>query len=132
MPNLIALTIASGRPTFGQHPTLLTIGIIVAWLFVLRLSVMTTDDLEAALCEAVADCLRRVSLSVEQAADLMQIDYFNLQKALKRERGRAIPLLALFRLPFLWWMYFLPELSYLVAKKHARECAEGLGVRRAS
>ncbi len=129
--HVIAVSIAGGRPTFGQ-PTWTSIAFVIAWLFFCRLSSFATEDLEALLCEAVLDCLRRAGLTVEQAADVMKINYFNLQKALKRERGRAIPLLALFRLPFLFWMFFLPELSYLVAKKHVRECAEDLGVRRTS
>jgi hypothetical protein len=131
--NLIAAVVLSGRPTFGQHLTLTQILVIAAWLFCQRLSVMTTDHLEHLLREAVADGFRRAHLTVEQAAAIMRMDYFNLQKALKGERGRAIPIDRLFRLPLTFWTSFLPDLVYLVAKKSLMDVVDGAqDVRRVS
>lgn len=91
------------------------------YLFLLRLSTVQGDDLEALACEAVRNALDRAHICVKEAAFLMQLDESNLRKQLKREPNFHLSFCRMFRLPFLFWMHLWPEIILLVAKKRLSE-----------
>lgn len=128
-PDLTAVAIMIVRPTFG-HATVTVL--IVAWLLCLRFAAATTSDLEKLLGLAVLDALDATKLTVKEACGLMRTDYYHFMQALKGEPGRHISLTCLVRLPFTFWMAFLPILTYLIAKQNITDIAESLGVRRSA
>lgn len=131
-PHYAVALLLSGRPTFGQSPTVGLIVLLVVWLFCLRLSAVVTDDLERLLGVAVLDALRFARLSVKEGCALMRVDYFHFLAAIKGEKGRRIALAPLLRLPLAFWVALLPELTWLVTRQRVTEIAEELARVRAS
>jgi hypothetical protein len=106
--------------------------IVTAALFYLCIKAMSFDlsDLEKVLGESVRDALMLARITEEQAADLMGMHVSALRKCLRGEGQLQLGVARLMRLGFVFWLHFSPVLMYLVAKKHAMETAEGLGIRK--
>jgi hypothetical protein len=98
--------------------------------FALKLSAMTTDDLEKDLGQAVLDSLDRAQITVKEAAAIMHLDESNFRKQLRGEPSNHISLTRLLRLPYRFWLWLSPSLIYLVAKRNAEEIAVSIGLRQ--
>lgn len=130
----IAPLFASAIPEMGQwlHAHRAALRPIAGAVFALlyRATASGTDALEHALGEAVRESLHLARLTEKSAAALMGTDESNLRKALRGEAGHHISLTRLVRLPFTFWLFFSPTLTYLVARQNVRDVAEDLGVFR--
>lgn len=123
----IAVLLEIGRPTFSHSvQQIVSIAVVVVWLLMLRMTSASTEELERLLGLAVLDALGLARLTVKEACVLMAVDYFHFMAAVKCERGRHISLTRLVRLPFSFWMFFLPQLTYMIAKQHVTDIAEQL------
>ncbi len=102
---------------------------LVIFLLILRCSAMDLSSLEAVIGQAVRESLLLAGITEEQAADLMQMDLSALRKCLRGEGRLQLGVARLLRLPFGFWLRFSPSLMYLVAKQHASQIADDLGIK---
>lgn len=98
--------------------------------FLLKLSAVSTDDLERDLGQAVLDSLDRAQITVKEAAAIMRLDEANFRKQLRGEPSNHISLTRLLRLPYRFWLWLSPSLIYIVAKRNAEEIAVSIGLRQ--
>jgi len=103
---------------------------VVGACFLLKLSAVSTDELEKDLGQAVLDSLDRAQITVKEAAAIMHLDESNFRKQLRGEPSHHISLTRLLRLPYRFWLWLSPSLIYLVAKRNAEEIAVSIGMRR--
>lgn len=96
------------------------------YLCAYRLTVSTTDDLEALLVEAFYDAMHRAHLTLKEMAFAMGIDRAQLERQLRREKGQQLSVYRLLHAPTTWWIYFGPSLTFIVARKHWQELKEEL------
>jgi hypothetical protein len=120
---LVALMVG---PTFGRHLSLGMVLLIAGWLFCLRLSCISSADLERLFGTSMLDALHYARIPVKEACAIMQIDYTHFMLACKGQGGRHIAVAPLLRLPYRCWGFLLPELAFLAAKHGVNEIAEGL------
>jgi hypothetical protein len=88
------------------------------------LSTMQLDEMERLLVDAVKDVVLSSGLSLKECAFHMRIDARQLQRQLAMEPNQYIALTKLFRLPFRFWLAFIPTLMFLLAKKRVLELAQ--------
>lgn len=108
----------------------LQVALPALWMFGLRMSAQSSDDLEVTLGAAVSLSFAHARLTTKEAAALMRIDESQLRHCLRGDKGYHLSLNRLLRLPFGFWLHFGPALIYLVAKKNMTEIAEDLGFKR--
>ncbi len=102
------------------------------WVFAVKAASMDFTELEKIAGQAVRETLMLAGITEENAADLMHMDVSALRKCLRGEGKLQLGVARLMRLPFGFWLHFSPVLMYLVAKKHAQEIAESLGLRKSA
>ena len=113
--------------------------IIVAAVYVigLRLSTVSTDELEQLLCDGFLDAMHRAGLNLKAMAYAMRrgeqdtFDEAQLRRQLARERGQHISLFRLLGCPMTWWCYFGPSLMAIVARKRWAEMQDEAEAMRA-
>lgn len=92
---------------------------------------MTTEQMEKALGEAILGGLEHARLTVKEACVLMEMDEAQFRRGVRAEA--QVSLTRLMRLPFLsFWMFFLPNLAFLLARRNVTQVAEDAGLRKAS
>lgn len=114
----IAALVLDARPDSGHVVFAL---VLLAWLLLLKLAVVQTDDLEDVLREAIRRCLLVRGKSMKEAAFWMQMDPAHLSQTLTPGSKRVIPLDRLLRLPWDVWAVLLPELAFLAARRRVDE-----------
>lgn len=131
--NAIAVLVTLATPETGVDGwAALQIMAVIAWLLGLRVTAASTEDLDAALRIALIDSLGRARLTDKEAADLMRWDVHNFRHALRGDPRHHLSLTRLVRLPWTFWLIFLPDLTYVVAKQRVREIGESCGLRKSA
>lgn len=101
---------------------------LVGWLC----AAMDLQPLQQLVNDAVVECLTLAKITMQEAASLCGMSETNFRRALSGEEYRNISLVHLCALPYRFWLHFGPYLMWMVAKKHAREIAETIVVRRSA
>lgn len=89
---------------------------------------MNLDHIEAIVNDAIINCLSLAHIPVKEAAAVTGMSETNFRKALTGESYRHITLVHLLKLPYKFWLYFGPQVMWLVARKHAIEIAETIAL----
>lgn len=122
--DVIAAAVVTVTPVSGNWSVAIFYVTLFAWLFFMRLSAADLSDLERMLGEAVIEALERAHIPVKVACAAMTMDESNFRKALRGEPSNHFSLNRLLRLPYSFWLFFLPTLSYIVAKTHITQIVE--------
>lgn len=112
---LLVLSHPAGSPTIAGIVSLL------AFFFVLRLTVIDVSDLELIIGTAVRDCLRAARITEEQAAPIMGMDVAALRRCLRGEGRLQLGVARLMRLGLTFWTFFTPILLYQAARLHCEQ-----------
>lgn len=97
---------------------------LVFWFICLKASAMNLDHIEAIINDAIVNCLALAQIPVKEAAAIAGMTETHFRKALSGESYRHITLVHLLKLPYKFWLFFGPQIMWLVARKHAIEIAE--------
>lgn len=97
-----------------------------------KCSAMDLQPLQIVINEAIAESLALAKVTVKEAASICGMSEPNFYRAISGERYRSLSLASLMKLPYRFWLHFGPQIMWLVAKKHAQEIAETIGLRRSA
>lgn len=106
------------------HLSVGQIVIVVLFLFAIKAAAMDLREMEKLLGIVVRECLRRIPMTEEEAADRMRMDISHFRKALRGGDGLQLGLAKLMRLGLVFMTYLTPLLLYHVARLHAEQVKE--------
>lgn len=109
---------------YAPHFSLTGLILLVLYVFVMRCTASTTDDLCKAVALAVVDALHAAHIEGKVAADYMGLHPGRMYQQLRGEPEHPIAVWRLLRLPLPFWMHFAPWLLYRVGQQRMQEVAE--------
>jgi len=97
------------------------VALLALYVFGLRLTIATTDDLGKAIAQAVNDALTSAHISPKVVAGCWGCSVTRVYQVLSGDPAAPVTIAKLLALPFPFWLTFSPWLFARIAQQRMRE-----------